>query len=198
MKHITPIIALTALVAASASAQVATSKKHVITYDRVGLGYSSNDYADAFAITASADVGSGIIIGGTFSDLSIDNSDADGRGVSASIGYAQPIGTGSVYAGISYQQLWAAGFSGGGALEATGYTLAYRHSVSSLIELGAGVLHLKYSGGVTDGVDVIAGSDSDTQWGLNVRFNLTKEFDVTLGYIFGDENTWSISAGYNF
>lgn len=197
MKHIIPTIALLAL-ASSASAQVAGAKKNAITYDRIGLGYASNDFASTFGITASADVGSGVIIGGTFDDISIDDSDVDGRGVSASIGYAQPIGAGSIYAGISYQQLWAAGLDGAGALEATGYTLTYRHAVSSLIELGAGVVHLKYTGGITDGYDLIAGSDSDTQWGVNVRFNLTKEFDISLGYVFADEDTWSISAGYNF
>lgn len=197
MKHIIPTIALLAL-ASSASAQVAGAKKNAVTYDRVGISYASNDYVDGFGISTSADVGSGVIIGGSFTDLSIDDLSADGRGVSASIGFAQPIGAGSVYLGISYQQLWAAGGLGAGALEGTGYTLTYRHAISSLIELGAGVQHLKYTGGITDGVTVWGGDDSDTQWGVNVRFNLTKEFDVTLGYVFADEDTWSLSLGYNF
>jgi hypothetical protein len=196
MKHIIPTIALIAL-ASSASAQVA-SKKNALSYDRVALTYASNDYVDGLSISTSADVGGGVIIGGSFTDISIDDFDADGRGVSASIGFAQPVGAGSVYVGISYQQLWAAGYSGAGALEGTGYTLTYRHAVSSLIELGAGIVHFKYTGGITDGFSVWGGDDSDTQWGVNARFNLTKEFNVSLGYIFADEDTWSLSVGYEF
>ena len=54
MKHITPIIALTALVAASASAQVAPApKKTALNYDRIGLGWAQNDAVDGLQLSAS-------------------------------------------------------------------------------------------------------------------------------------------------
>jgi len=199
MKHITPILTLAFLTAASASAQVSSAKKSGINYNRVSLEYASNDAADAFGISATADIGGGVILGGGFTDLSIDNSDADGRGVGASIGFAQPVGAGSVYVGVGYQQLWAGGYDGAGVAEATVYTLGYRHTISPSIELGAVVNHMKYSGVSTDGESLyLSDNEDDTQWGLSARFFVTKQVDITVGYLFAEEDTWSIAVGYNF
>ena len=44
-----------------------------------------------------------------------------------------------------------------------------------------------------------ADSQSDNQFGVAVRCNVTKELDVTVGYAWVDgDGAFSISAGYNF
>jgi hypothetical protein len=44
-----------------------------------------------------------------------------------------------------------------------------------------------------------ADSQSDNQFGVAVRCNVSKEIDVTVGYAWVDgDGAFSISAGYNF
>jgi hypothetical protein len=44
-----------------------------------------------------------------------------------------------------------------------------------------------------------AASQSDNQFGVAVRCNVTKEIDVTVGYAWVDgDGAFSLSAGYNF
>ena len=70
MKH-TPILLLT-LVAASASA--ADGLGSGLNYNRLGLGYESNDSIKSIVVSGEAKLGEYVLVGGSYSDV-------DGKGI---------------------------------------------------------------------------------------------------------------------
>jgi hypothetical protein len=215
MKHITPILALSTLAAASAVAQSSPAKGNGLVYDRIGVGYAQNDTTDGLNGSFTALLGSHILVGGAYSDLDgrKDFSGVSGNGSSFSLGAKFEVGPGDLIIAYTYTQIQLSGVDEGLGLAAglngdtDTFSATYRMALNSSIEFAVGVSRLSGDADYavidfTDSPPTVPLADtvdfSDTAGTVSVRFNLTKQFDVTLGYTFADDNTWSISAGYNF
>jgi Gram-negative porin len=214
MKH-TPILLLT-LVAASASAAVGVGSG--LKYDRIGIGYSSDDSRNTVALAGTAQLGdSGFLVSGSYGDVSADFKGFSGTEVTYGIGYKFSVGAGDLSIGYGYAQgqysyidestvAVAAG-------EEKGFGIEYRQAISSNIEFSVGYQRIKSSGigiGVadTDGdgdLDTVAGgagSLNNNVINVGVRYNVSQNFDISLNYAFKKDevggNKFGISAGYSF
>ena len=214
MKH-TPILLLT-LVAASASA--ADGLGSGLNYNRLGIGYSTDDSRNTVALAGSAQLGdSGFIVSGSYGDVSADFDGFSGNEVTYGLGYKFSVGSGDLLIGYSYAQgqysyidettvAVAAG-------EEKGFGIEYRQALSSNIEFSVGYQRIKSSGigiGVadTDGdgdLDAAAGVDgslNNNVINVGLRYNVNKNFDISLNYAFKKDevggNKFGVSAGYSF
>ncbi len=209
MKHIIPTLTLTTLAAASAMAQTAAVKGNGLTYDRLSGGFSQNDTFQGLNGSFTALLGNAVVIGGSYSDLKgrKDFADVDGNGNAFLLGAKFSVGPGDLIVSYAYTQLQLSGVEGGLAAGLNGDTdtfgLTYRYALNSTVEFSAGVARTSgdASFGVIDAGDVIIADTldySDTTYSLGVRFNFTKELDLTVNYTFADENTFSASVGFSF
>ena len=213
MKH-TPILLLT-LVAASASAAVGGSG---LNYDRLGIGYSTDDFRNTVALAGSAQLGdSGFIVSGSYGDVSADFKGFSGTEVTYGLGYKFNVGSGDLSIGYSYAQGQYSyideSAAAVGAGEEKGFGIEYRQAISSNIEFSLGYQRVKSSGigiGVadTDGdgdLDAAAGVDgslNNNVINVGLRYNVNKNFDISLNYAFKKDevggNKFGVSAGYSF
>ncbi len=217
MKHIIPTLTLTTLAAASAVAQSAAVKGNGLTYDRLSVGYGQTDITKGVSASFTALLGDNVIVGGSYGD--IDGRDSDGIAYSILSGNSNAFllgakftaGPGDVVVGYTYTQLQLSGAIGTTGYGLTGdtdtFSVGYRYAVNNTIELSAFVDRVSGDAGyaeidasVAPAVVADAGTVDfkDTTVSLGVRFNLTKQFDISAGYTFADENGWSLSVGYNF
>jgi len=212
MKH-TPILLLT-LVAASASAAVGGSG---LNYDRLGIGYSTDDSRNTVALAGSAQLGdSGFIASGSYGDVSADFKGFSGTEVTYGLAYKFSVGSGDLSIGYSYAQGQYSYIDettvAAAAGEEKGFGIEYRQAISSNIEFSLGYQRIKTSGlgiGVadTDGdgdLDTVVGGGSLNNNVINVgvRYNVNQNFDISLNYAFKKDevggNKFGISAGYSF
>jgi len=213
MKH-TPILLLT-LVAASASAAVGGSG---LNYDRLGIGYSTDDSRNTVALAGSAQLGdSGFIASGSYGDVSADFKGFSGTEVTYGLAYKFSVGSGDLSIGYSYAQGQYSYIDettvAAAAGEEKGFGIEYRQAISSNIEFSLGFQRIKTSGiGIgfadTDGdgdLDTVAGVDeslNNSVINVGVRYNVSQNFDISLNYAFKKDevggNKFGISAGYSF
>ena len=215
MKHIIPTLTLTTLAAASAMAQTAAVKGNGLTYDRLSVGYGQTDTTKGLSGSFTALLGDTVVVGGTYSDLDgrKDFDGVSGNGNSFLVGAKFSVGPGDLIVSYAYTQLQLSGFDDtlGLAAALAGDTdtfgLTYRYALNSTIELSAGVsrvsgdaafLVVDYSVAPAEVALADTVDFSDTTYSLGIRFNVTKQFDISAGYTFADENGWTLSAGYNF
>ena len=197
MKH-TPILLLT-LVAASASAAAGAGSG--LNYNRLGVGYESDDALKSLVISGEAKLGEYLLVGGSYSDV-------DGKGLldgtsgniaRFSLGAAFNAGPGDVILRASYGQ--------GNLTDGVDIAVADERSfgVSYRAELGAGFEgEVGYARVRTRIPFVGIGlfTSNDDVFSASVRYNVTKNFDVKLSYAFQSDdvggNKFGISAGYSF
>ena len=197
MKH-TPLLLLT-LVAASASA--APGAGSGLNYNRLGVGYESDDALKSLVISGEAKLGEYLLVGGSYSDV-------DGKGLldgtsgniaRFSLGAAFNAGPGDVILRASYGQ--------GNLTDGVDIAVADERSfgVSYRAELGAGFEgEVGYARVRTRIPFVGIGlfTSNDDVFSASVRYNVTKNFDVKLSYAFQSDdvggNKFGISAGYSF
>jgi hypothetical protein len=197
MKH-TPILLLT-LVAASASA--APGAGSGLNYNRLGVGYESDDALKSLVISGEAKLGEYLLVGGSYSDV-------DGKGLldgtsgniaRFSLGAAFNAGPGDLILRASYGQ--------GHLTDGTDIAVADERSfgVSYRAELGAGFEgEVGYARVRTRIPFVGVGlfTSNDDVFSASVRYNVTKNFDVKLSYAFQSDdvggNKFGVSAGYSF
>ena len=213
MKH-TPILLLT-LVAASASAAVGGSG---LNYDRLGIGYSTDDSRNTVALTGRAQLGdSGFIASGSYGDVSADFKGFSGTEVTYGLAYKFSVGSGDLSIGYSYAQGQYSYIDettvAAAAGEEKGFGIEYRQAISSNIEFSLGFQRIKTSGiGIgfadTDGdgdLDTVAGgvdSLNNNVINVGVRYNVSQNFDISLNYAFKKDevggNKFGLSVGYSF
>lgn len=214
MKHTTPILALALLVAASASAQVASSKAKTsaLNYDRISVGYSQNDVIKSYEAGFTASLGEYLIVGGSYSDINSRGLpvNIDGKGNSVGLGLKFPVGPGDLIVSYSYGQVQLGGAVGTdvylAAADGAVYGLNYRAAINSTVEINVGVSRNNVAGVIlgydltppaTVTTDVLF--EKSTDYGLSLRFNVTKQFDITAGFSrTNSSNGWSLSAGLSF
>jgi hypothetical protein len=196
MKH-TPL--LLTLVAAAASA--APGAGSGLNYNRLGVGYESDDALKSLVISGEAKLGEYLLVGGSYSDV-------DGKGLldgtsgniaRFSLGAAFNAGPGDVILRASYGQ--------GNLTDGVDIAVADERSfgVSYRAELGAGFEgEVGYARVRTRIPFVGIGlfTSNDDVFSASVRYNVTKNFDVKLSYAFQSDdvggNKFGISAGYSF
>ena len=200
MKH-TPILLLT-LVAASASAAVGNE----LNYNRIGVGYESNDLLKSTVISGEAKLGEYVLVGGSYSDVTGkgDNNGYDGNIVRFGIGAVFSAGPGDLIFRASYGQgnIATADFDSAGVADERSYGLSYRAVIGAGFEgeLGYSRVRTRMAGYNT--VDIAAGTFTDDVFKATLRYNISKNFDVSLAYSFQDKmvggDNFGISAGYSF
>lgn len=219
MKHIIPTLTLSTLAAASAVAQTAAVKGNGLTYDRLSVGYGQTDLTKGLNGSFTALLGDYVVVGGSYSDIEgrKDFDGIEGNGNSFLVGAKFSVGPGDLIVSYTYTQLQLSGVDTDLGLAAglTGDTdtlaLTYRYALNNTVEFSLGVARVTGDAayavidgnyGAEYGIGEVALADTvdfkDTTVSLGVRFNLTKQFDITAGYTFADENGWTVSAGFNF
>ena len=205
MKH-TPILLLT-LVAASASAAAGVGSG--LNYNRAEVGYTTSDALKGFNVSATAELAnSGFLVSGTYADV-------DGKGDIAGFGgyltgfglaYKFNVGAGDLAVGLGYQQGQFGASNGFAVAEQTSLGLQYRQALGSSAEFSVGYQRVRtnigaltVSGGYING---LVGSENDNSFNGGVRYNLTKNFDLSLTSAFtgtsAGGDAFGISAGYSF
>ena len=206
MKH-TPILLLT-LVAASASAASGTGSG--LNYNRVEVGYLSNDALKGYSVSATAELAhSGVIVSGIYADV-------DGKGAISGYGgyetgftlaYKFNVGAGDLAVGFGYLQGQFGASNGVAVAEQKSFGLQYRQALGSSAEFSVGYQRVRTNLGALDvdafgNVYIAAGSVSENVFNLGLRYNFTSNLDVSLTYAFASKdttgNTLGLSAGYSF
>ena len=204
MKH-TPILLLT-LVAASASAAGLGSG---LNYNRVEVGYVSSDSVKGFNVGATAELAnSGVLVSGTYADV-------DGKGDIKGFGgymtgfglaYKFNVGSGDLAVGLGYQQGQFGSSTGFAVAEQTSLGLQYRQALGSFAEFSVGYQRVRTNigalvvvGGFIQGG---AASENDNIFSVGLRYNFTKNLDLSLTYAFtgtsAGGDALGLSAGYSF
>ena len=198
MKH-TPILLLT-LVAASASAAVGGSG---LNYDRLGVGYESDDALKSIVISGEAKLGDYVLVGGSYSDV-------DGKGLlDGTSGNIARFSLGAVFNAGPGDVIVRASYGQGHLTDGVDIAVADERSfgVSYRAELGAGFEgEVGYSRVRTRIPFVLAGlqlfTSNDDVFSTSVRYNVSKNFDVKLTYAFQSDdvggNKFGLSAAYSF
>ena len=205
MKH-TPILLLT-LVAAAASAAPGTGSG--LNYNRVSVGYLSSDAMKGFSVGGTAELAnSGVLISGSYSDV-------DGKGDLTGLGgymtgfglaYKFNVGAGDLAVGLGYQQGQFGASNAFAVAEQTSLGLQYRQALGSSAEFSVGYQRVRTNigalvaiGGVVFG-DVA--SENDNIFNVGLRYNLSKNLDLSLTYAFTGESAGGdalgLSVGYSF
>ena len=205
MKH-TPLLLLT-LVAASASAAAGAGSG--LNYNRAEVGYVTSDAIKGFNVSATAELAnSGVIVSGSYADV-------DGKGDIAGFGgymtgfglaYKFNVGAGDLAVGLGYQQGQFGASNGFAVAEQTALGLQYRQALGSSAEFSVGYQRVRTNIGALVAVgSVINGavaSENDNIFSVGLRYNLTKNFDLSLTYAFtgtsAGGDALGVSAGYSF
>ena len=199
MKH-TPILLLT-LVAASASAAVGTENS--LNYDRIGVGYESDDALKSFVVSGEAKLGEYVLVGGSYSDV-------DGKGLldgtsgniaRFSLGAVFNAGPGDVILRASYGQGHLTDNADIAVADERSFGVSYRAAIGAGFEGEVGYTRVR-----TRIPFVLAGlqlfTSNDDVFKATLRHNITKNFDVSVSYAFQSDdvggNKVGVSAGYSF
>ncbi len=206
MKH-TPILLLT-LVAASASAAVGVGSG--LNYNRVEVGYLSNDSLKGFNVGATAELAnSGVLVTGIYADVD-GKGDISGYGgyeTGFGLAYKFNVGPGDLAVGFTYIQGQFSSGYGIAQAEQKGFGFQYRQAIGSSFEVLAGYQRVRTNLGAleVDGLgNIYAGAvtSSVNVFNIGARYNVTRNFDISLGYAFqgtsAGGDTLGISAGYSF
>ncbi len=205
MKH-TPILLLTLVAAAASAAPVSGSG---LNYNRVAVGYVTSDSLKGFDVGATAELAnSGVLISGSYADV-------DGKGSIAGFGgymtgfgvaYKFNVGAGDLAVGLGYQQGQFGASNGFAVAEQTSLGLQYRQALGNSLEFSVGYQRVRTNIGALVAVgSVINGavsSDNENIFNVGLRYNLTKNFDLSLTYAFTGSSAggdaFGLSAGYSF
>ena len=205
MKH-TPILLLT-LVAAAASAAPGTGSG--LNYNRVSVGYLSSDAMKGFSVGGTAELAnSGVLISGSYSDV-------DGKGDLTGLGgymtgfglaYKFNVGAGDLAVGLGYQQGQFGASNAFAVAEQTSLGLQYRQALGSSAEFSVGYQRVRTNIGALVAVGgVIFGdvaSENDNIFNVGLRYNLSKNLDLSLTYAFtgtsAGGDALGLSVGYSF
>lgn len=195
MKH-TPILLLT-LVAASASA--ADGLGSGLNYNRLGLGYESNDSIKSIVVSGEAKLGEYVLVGGSYSDV-------DGKGVyDGAGGYISRFGLGVVFSAGAGDVILRASYGQGnltdgislGVADERSFGISYRTAIGSGFEGELGYARVR-----TRMVGDWLVESNDNVFKATLRYNISKNFDVSLAYSFQDDlvggNNLGLSVGYSF
>ena len=194
MKH-TPILLLTLLAAAASAAPGDAG----LNYNRLGLGYESNDSIKSIVVSGEAKLGEYVLVGGSYSDV-------DGKGIyDGAGGYISRFGLGVVFSAGPGDLILRASYGQGNLTDGISLGVADERSfgISYRTVLGGGFEgELGYARVRTRMVGDWLLESNDNVFKATLRYNISKNFDVSLAYSFQDDlvggNNFGLSAGYSF
>lgn len=195
--------------------------KSSLNYNRIGVGYSSDDTLKGYNVTASALLGGSFIVSGVYDDVKAKEATwLTGNLAGFGLAYKFNVGPGDLAIGYTYKTGTIAGAELIGvdiasvvaSAEQKGFTLNYRQAINSSFEFSVGYSRIQtnyvFGAGATnvytgDFASLAGlGSDTDNIFTIGARYNLTKNLDVSLSYAFQGKNAGGnklgVSAGYNF
>jgi hypothetical protein len=200
MKH-TPSILLLTLVAASAAAAPGVGSG--LNYNRLGVGYESDDALKSVVISGEAKLGEYLLVGGSYSDV-------DGKGLlDGTSGNIARFSLGAVFNAGPGDVIVRASYGQGHLTDGVDIAVADERSfgVSYRAELGAGFEGEVGYARVRTRIPFVLGglqlfTSNDDVFSTSVRYNVSKNFDVKLSYAFQSDdvggNKFGLSAGYSF
>ena len=196
-----PILILT-LVAASASA-AQYGVLHDLNYNRIGVGYESDTYLKSVVVSGEAKLGDYILIGGSYSDVTGKGSDVglNGKYSRFGLGLVFNVGPGDIILRGTYGQgnLESKDFTAFGVADENSFGVSYRTALGNGFEgeLGYARVHTRVAG---TNIDAFINNDNVVK--TSVRYNITKNIDVSLSYAFRSKvvggNSFGLSGGYSF
>lgn len=203
MKH-TPTTLLLALLAASAPAAVDVGNE--LNYNRVGVGYESNDLLKSFVVSGEAKLGEYVLVGGSYSDVAGkgNNDGYDGNIVRFGLGAVFTAGPGDLIFRASYGQgnIATSDYNSAGVADESSFGLSYRAALGAGFEGELGYARVRTRMAGYNNVNIAAGILNDNVFRVTLRHNFTSNFDVRVTYLFQDDfiggDTFGISAGYSF
>jgi hypothetical protein len=169
----------------------------------------TSDAIKGFNVSATAEpANSGVLVSGSYADV-------DGKGDISGFGgymtgfglaYKFNVGAGDLAVGLGYQQGQFGASNGFAVAEQTTLGLQYRQALGSSAEFSVGYQRARTNigalvavGGIINGA---VGSENDNIFNVGLRYNLTKNFDLSLTYAFtgtsAGGDALGISAGYSF
>jgi hypothetical protein len=196
-----------------AFAQTAPAAKSSLNYNRIAVGYSSDDLLKGYNVTASALLANSIIVSGIYDDV-------DTKGIASGLGgklsgfglaYKFNVGPGDLAIGYTYKTGTVYGefdnylAIGLMSAEQKGFKINYRQAINSQLEFSVGYARIqtKAAAFAISGSVGYAGIDStDNSFTLGLRYNVTKNIDISADYAFQNDNSGGnklgVSVGYNF
>jgi hypothetical protein len=204
-----------------AFAQTAPVAKSSLNYNRVAVGYSSDDGLKGYNVTGSALLGNSIIISGIYDDVKAkDATFLSGNLAGFGLAYKFNVGPGDLSLGYTYKTGTISGIGSIGAdvvagiasAEQKGLSLNYRQAINNSLEFSLGYARIEtnyafvaeaantYTGDVIDEAGL--GSATSNIYTIGLRYNITKNLDASLSYAFQDAKAggdkFGVSVGYNF
>jgi hypothetical protein len=197
-----------------AFAQTAPAAKSSLNYNRVAVGYSSDDSLKGYNVTASALLGGAVIVSGIYDDVDAkgDAAGLNGKLSGFGLAYKFNVGPGDLAIGYAYKTGTIYGdfdnysASGLASAEQKGFSINYRQAINNQIEFSVGYSRLDTLIGLIATNGSIVGADSidstTNSYNIGLRYNITKNLDLSLNYAFQNENAggdkFGVSVGYNF
>jgi len=197
-----------------AFAQTAPAAKSGLNYNRIAVGYSSDDSLKGYNVTASALLGGSFIVSGIYDDVDAkgDAAGLNGKLSGFGLAYKFNVGPGDLAIGYAYKTGTVYGdfdnysASGLASAEQKGFSINYRQAINKQIEFSVGYSRLNTLIGLIATNGSIVGADSidstTNSYNIGLRYNITNNLDLSLNYAFQNENAggdkFGVSVGYNF
>jgi hypothetical protein len=200
-----------------AFAQNTPAAKSSLNYNRIAVGYSSDDTLKGYNVTGSALLGGSFIISGVYDDVKSKGESFGGpiAGMSGTLSgfglaYKFNVGPGDLAIGYSYKTgtvdgvVTALGDYVVASAEQKGFGLNYRQAINSSLEFSVGYSRQSTRMGFVNIDTPLAEELKATAnvYTLGLRYNITKQLDASIDYVFKNENSggdkFGVSVGYNF
>jgi hypothetical protein len=200
-----------------AFAQTVPAVKSGLNYNRIAVGYSADDILKGYNVTGSALLGGSFIVSGAYDKVKSKGEAFGGpiAGMSGTLSgfglaYKFNVGPGDLAIGYFYKTgtvdgvVTALGDYVVASAEQKGFGLNYRQAINSSLELSVGYSRQSTRLGFVDITNPFADELKATAnvYTLGVRYNITKQLDATVDYVFKNQNSGGnklgVSVGYNF
>lgn len=206
MKNTLLTVSLLSAAAALSAASGANSTPNPsgLVYERIGAGYVRNSVFSGFALSGAAFVNESLLIGGSYTNMDgrKDYKDTSGELARFNLNYVLYTGAGDVIIGASYGQGNMYSDNEVVVADEMAFGVSYRQAIVDDLEFTVGYQRVSSKAGYVDAFSLNAQDVDGSAFTLALRYNITRQFDVTATYTLQKEslggNTLNLSAGYNF
>ena len=196
-----------------AFAQTVPAVKSGLNYNRIAVGYSADDILKGYNVTGSALLGGSFIVSGIYDDVKAkgDAAGLSGKLSGFGLAYKFNVGPGDLAIGYAYKTGTIYGefdnYTAIGLMSAEqkGFNLNYRQAINSQFEFSVGYARIQTKAAaiaITGTVSIADLDSTDNSYNLGLRYNVTKNIDISADYSFRKDNSggdkFGVSVGYNF
>lgn len=200
-----------------AFAQTVPAAKSGLNYNRIAVGYSADDTLKGYNVTGSALLGGSFIVSGIYDDVKTKGeafatqiAGLNGTLSGFGLAYKFNVGPGDLAVGYFYKTgtvdgvMTSLGDYVVASAEQKGFGLNYRQAINSSLEFSVGYsrqsTHMGFVNIDNPAVDEVKATAN--VYTLGVRYNITKQLDASIDYVFKNKDSggdkFGISVGYNF